>query len=178
MQSHILKVHTCLAVTCHLHFWQNDWNLLCATVVTQGWNKYQNKSQHRKLTQEKKILPPLLQGLEPTTFWSWIWHSNHWTIPNHNFKWQWDFWTSGENGTSGHQDIKWWWDFWTLGQQVTKELLDTRWQWDFHTSVSVGILYQMILGLLNIKWANFGILTSCKSHRVTSRWNIKWYRNF
>ena len=134
MQSHILKVHTCLAVTCHLHFWQNDWNLLCATVVTQGWNKYQNKSQHRKLTQEKKILPPLLQGLEPMTFWSWIWHSNHWTIPNHNFKWQWDFWTSGENGTSGHQDIKWWWDFWTLGQQVTKELLDTRWQWDFHTS--------------------------------------------
>ena len=24
MQSHIRKVHACLAVTCHLHFWQND----------------------------------------------------------------------------------------------------------------------------------------------------------
>ena len=36
MQNNILRVHTCLAVTCHLHFWQNDWDLLCATVVTQG----------------------------------------------------------------------------------------------------------------------------------------------
>ena len=25
-----------LAVTCHLHFWQNDQDLLCATVVTRG----------------------------------------------------------------------------------------------------------------------------------------------
>ena len=23
-QSHIRRVHECLAVTCHLHFWQND----------------------------------------------------------------------------------------------------------------------------------------------------------
>ena len=33
-----------LRCTCHLHFWQNDWGLLCATVVTQGWNGYRNKS--------------------------------------------------------------------------------------------------------------------------------------
>ena len=46
-----------LAVTCHLHFWQNDRGLLCATAVAQGWNGYRNKSQHRKLTLEKKILP-------------------------------------------------------------------------------------------------------------------------
>ena len=59
MQSHIRKVYECLAVTCHLRFWQNDWGLLRATVVTRGWNGYWNKSQHRKLTQEKKILPPL-----------------------------------------------------------------------------------------------------------------------
>ena len=26
----------CLAVTCHLHFWQNDWGLLRATAVTRG----------------------------------------------------------------------------------------------------------------------------------------------
>ena len=41
IQSHI--VHVCLAVTCHLHFWQNDWDLLHATAVTWGWNRYRNK---------------------------------------------------------------------------------------------------------------------------------------
>ena len=81
MQSHIHKVYACLAVTCHLHFWQNDQDLLCATAVTQGWNGYWNKSQHRKSTLEKKILPPLLQGFEPTTFQSQVQRSNHWAIP-------------------------------------------------------------------------------------------------
>ena len=28
MQNHIRKVYACLAVTCHLHFWQNDRDLL------------------------------------------------------------------------------------------------------------------------------------------------------
>ena len=42
--------------------------LLRATVVTRGWNGYRNKSQHRKLTPETKILPSLLQGFEPATF--------------------------------------------------------------------------------------------------------------
>ena len=36
MQSHIRKVYACLAVTSHLHFWQNDRDLLRATAVTQG----------------------------------------------------------------------------------------------------------------------------------------------
>ena len=81
MQSHIRKVYVCLAVTCHLHFWQNDRGLLHATAVTQGLNGYQNKSQHRKLTLEKKILPPLQQGFEPATFRSRVWRSNHWAIP-------------------------------------------------------------------------------------------------
>ena len=35
MQSHICRVNACLAVTCHLHFWQNDWAILCATAVTK-----------------------------------------------------------------------------------------------------------------------------------------------
>ena len=69
------------AVTCHLHFWQNGRGLLRATAVTQGWNGYQNKSQHRKLTLEKKILLPLQQGFEPTTFRSRVWRSNHWATP-------------------------------------------------------------------------------------------------
>ena len=68
MQSHIHKVYACLAVTCHLRFWQNDRDLLRTTAVTRGWNGYRNKSQHRKLTLEKKILQPLLQGFEPATF--------------------------------------------------------------------------------------------------------------
>ena len=37
-KSHIRKVYACLAVTCHLHFWQNDRDFLRATVVTRGWN--------------------------------------------------------------------------------------------------------------------------------------------
>ena len=36
MQSHIRKVHAYLAVTYHLHFWQNDRDLLRATAVTRG----------------------------------------------------------------------------------------------------------------------------------------------
>ena len=81
MQSHICQVYAFLAVTCQLHFWQNDWGLLCATVVTLVWNGYRNKSQDRKLTLEKKILLPLLQGFKPTTFQSQVWCSNHWAIP-------------------------------------------------------------------------------------------------
>ena len=29
-----------LAVTCPQQFWQSDWDILCATVVTWGWNGY------------------------------------------------------------------------------------------------------------------------------------------
>ena len=42
MQSHTRKV--CLAVTCHLHFWQNDRDLPHAAAVTRGWNGYRNES--------------------------------------------------------------------------------------------------------------------------------------
>ena len=61
IQSQIGRVHVCLAVTRHLHFWQNDRDLSRATAVTRGWNGYWNKSQHRKLTPERKILPSLLR---------------------------------------------------------------------------------------------------------------------
>ena len=75
----IRTVYACLGVTCHLHFWQNDRDLLRATAVTWGWNRYRNKSQHRKLTLEKKIF---LQGFESATFQSRVWRSNHWAIPD------------------------------------------------------------------------------------------------
>ena len=44
IQSHTGRVYVCLAVTSHLHFGQNDPDLLvlCATAVTQGWNGYRN----------------------------------------------------------------------------------------------------------------------------------------
>ena len=78
-------MYACLAVTCHLHFWQNDLGLLRATAVTRGWNGYRNKSQHRKSTLEKKILPPFQQGFEPATFQSRVRCSNHWAIPAPKF---------------------------------------------------------------------------------------------
>ena len=34
----------CLAVTCLLHFWQNDRDLLRATAVTRGWNRCREKN--------------------------------------------------------------------------------------------------------------------------------------
>ena len=80
-KSHVRKVYVCLAGTCHLHFWQNDRDFLRATAVTRGWNGYRNKSQHRKSTLEKKILPPFQQGFEPATFQSRVRCSNHWAIP-------------------------------------------------------------------------------------------------
>ena len=40
MLSNMHRVHVCLTLTSHLHFWQNDQDLLHATVVTQGWSKY------------------------------------------------------------------------------------------------------------------------------------------
>ena len=79
-QSHRRKVHACLAITCYLHFWQNDRGLIRATAGTRRWNGYRDKRQHRRLTMEKKILSPLLQGFEPATFQTRVRRSNHWAI--------------------------------------------------------------------------------------------------
>ena len=67
--------------TCHLHFWQNDRGLLRATVVTRGVERTPKKSQHTKLTLEKKILPPLLPGFELATFRSRVRRSYQQAIP-------------------------------------------------------------------------------------------------
>ena len=77
MQSHILKVLACLAVTYHLHFWQNDRGLLRACYCVNTGLTDTEISQLRKLTLEKKILPPLLQGFEPATFRSRVRRTNH-----------------------------------------------------------------------------------------------------
>ena len=65
---------------------------LRATVVTRGWNRYRNKSQHRKSTLEKKILPPFQQGFKPATFQSRVRCSNHWAIPAPRWWWWWWWW--------------------------------------------------------------------------------------
>ena len=49
--------------------------------VLLRWTGCRNKSQHRKFTLEKKILPPFQQGFEPATFQSRVRCSNHWAIP-------------------------------------------------------------------------------------------------
>ena len=73
----------CMRVSCNLPpALLAEWpGFLRATVVTRGWNGYRNKSQHRKSTLEKKILPPFQQGFEPSTFQSRVRCSNHWAIP-------------------------------------------------------------------------------------------------
>ena len=79
--SHIHRMHVCLAVTCHLHFWLSNKetcltnNILHATAVTWGRNRYRNKSQHGKLTLEKNIL--LLLLCDKALWWCqlawWTW---------------------------------------------------------------------------------------------------------
>ena len=41
------RTYACLAITCHLHSWQNDRDRLRATAVTRGWNGHQNKSAQK-----------------------------------------------------------------------------------------------------------------------------------
>ena len=63
-KSHIRKVYACLAVTCHLHFWQNDRDFLRATVVTRGGGTdTENKSQHRKSTPGEENSPAVPAGI-------------------------------------------------------------------------------------------------------------------
>ena len=117
MQSHIRKVYACLAVTCHLRFWQNDRGLLRATAVTRGWNGYRNKSQHRKLTLKKKINPPLQQGFESATFRSRVRRSNHWAIPA-------PLWT-GHKCPDGHIASRWHTTNSCINYQFIREIINT-----------------------------------------------------
>ena len=48
---------------------------LCATAVMQGEIRYWDRSQHKKLTRGKNILPPLLTSIQPVTFRSRVWRS-------------------------------------------------------------------------------------------------------
>ena len=56
-------MYACLAVTCHLRFWQNDPGLLCATAVTQGWNGYGNKESAQKVDPGEENSPAAPAGI-------------------------------------------------------------------------------------------------------------------
>ena len=47
IQRYMNRMHVYLAVICHLHLWQNDRDLLLATVVRWGRNEYRNESTKR-----------------------------------------------------------------------------------------------------------------------------------
>ena len=69
------RMYACLGVTCHPQFWQSDRDLLRATAVTRGWIGHRIRVSTRKLTLEKKILPPPLPVFELETFRLRIWRS-------------------------------------------------------------------------------------------------------
>ena len=48
-------IHACLGVTCHLHFWQNDWGLLRATAVIQGWNGHRIRVSTQSWLRRRKF---------------------------------------------------------------------------------------------------------------------------
>ena len=77
IRSHIRRMNVCLTVTCHLHLWQNDRDLLRATAVT----RIPKSELTQKMTPEKKTLPPLLPGLEPETFQSRVRRSTTEPLP-------------------------------------------------------------------------------------------------
>ena len=75
-------VYACLDATCHLHFWKKwpgYFTCHCGNMGVEGTPK---KSQHTKLTLEKKILPLLLLGFELATFRSRVRRSNQQAIPS------------------------------------------------------------------------------------------------
>ena len=70
IHSRIYRVHACSAVTCHLHFWQNDRDLLHATAV-------------QKADPGEEDSPTVPAGFQThdLSIMSLAWQSNHWAIP-------------------------------------------------------------------------------------------------
>ena len=53
----------CLAVTCHLYFWQNDQDLLRATAVTWGWNRIPKHESAQKIDPGEENSPATPAGI-------------------------------------------------------------------------------------------------------------------
>ena len=73
--SHFIKTYICsvYVFSCNLPpaLWA-EWPGSFTCCGNTGRNRYQSKSQHSKLTPEKKIHPPHLQGLQSATFQPWV----------------------------------------------------------------------------------------------------------
>ena len=61
-ESHRRRVRVCLAVTCHLQFWENDRDLLRATAVTRGWNAYRRYESAQKVHPGEENSPAVPVG--------------------------------------------------------------------------------------------------------------------
>ena len=61
--------------------WLGSFTCHCGSTGGGGGGRTPNKSQHTKLTLEKKFLPPLLPGFELATFWSRVRSSYKQAIP-------------------------------------------------------------------------------------------------
>ena len=67
--------HVCLAVTSHLHFWQNDrdfFTCYCVNAVVKRIPKSEpaqrvERGEKKEEKKQKKIIPQLLSGIEPAT---------------------------------------------------------------------------------------------------------------
>ena len=56
-------MHACLAVTCHLHFWQNDQGLLHATAVTRGVERIPKLESAQKVDPGEENSPAAPAGI-------------------------------------------------------------------------------------------------------------------
>ena len=74
------RMYACLGVTCHLHFWQNDWGLLRVTAVTWRWNGHRIRVSKHSRPRKRKFSHLLLPGFELATFRSQVRHSNQQAI--------------------------------------------------------------------------------------------------
>ena len=79
MQSRIRKVHACLAVTRHLHFWQNDRDLFTCYCGNTGGGG--TDTEIRVSTENwpwRRFSRRSCRRFEPATFQSRVRRSNHW----------------------------------------------------------------------------------------------------
>ena len=67
-QSHIRRVHACLAAACHLHFWQNGRGRLRATAVTRGWADTEIKVSTESWPWRSKFSRRSCRGSNPRPF--------------------------------------------------------------------------------------------------------------
>ena len=76
IQSHIDRVHVCLAVTCHLQF------RCCGNTEVERTPKYESA---QKVDPGEEHSPGAPARIRTRHFWSRVWRCNHWAIPAQDF---------------------------------------------------------------------------------------------